>query len=199
MRYLIIIVSIVTATLAVAEMRPRPVKWAQPMMDSRMENFYKVDDDLYRSEQPSGKGVKELERYGIRSILNLRNRHSDKEEARKASMTLYTIPMEAGEMTDDSMEKAMLVIARAEKPMLVHCWHGSDRTGAVIAMYRMVFQGWTRAEAIDELINGGYGYHKNLYPNITGYLTDVDLSRFKKALKGAGALEIKQKSPAARR
>lgn len=43
--------------------------------------------------------------------------------------------------------------------MVVHCWHGSDRTGAVIAAYRIVQQGWSQHDAIDEMINGGYGFH----------------------------------------
>jgi protein tyrosine/serine phosphatase len=67
----------------------------------------------------------------------------------------------------------------APKPVLVHCWHGSDRTGAVVATYRMVFQDWTREAAIDELINGGYGFHKATYPNIVKLLETIDVEALK--------------------
>ena len=59
-----------------------------------------------------------------------------------------------------------------------HCWHGSDRTGLVSAMYRIVFGGWSKKEAIDELINGGYGYH-SMYKNISEFIEKVDIVAIK--------------------
>jgi tyrosine-protein phosphatase SIW14 len=72
--------------------------------------------------------------------------------------------------------KALGIIQQAEKPILIHCWHGSDRTGVISAMYRMVFQNWSREQAIDEFVNGGYGYHASFYPNIENYLQTVDVA-----------------------
>jgi protein tyrosine/serine phosphatase len=93
--------------------------------------------------------------------------------------------MNAGEIDDAKISKAMLMLAEAPKPVLVHCWHGSDRTGVVIAMYRMVFQDWPREKAIDEFENGGFGYHKSVYPNIERYLETVDVDRFKALVRAA--------------
>ena len=53
----------------------------------------------------------------------------------------------------------VITIRRASGPVLVHCLHGSDRTGTIVAMYRIVEQGWTREAAIAEMTGGGYGYH----------------------------------------
>ena len=64
----------------------------------------------------------------------------------------------------------------------MHCWHGSDRTGTVIAMYRMVVQGWSREDALDELVNGGYGYH-TIYRNIPAYIRNVDIDSIRQQLK----------------
>ena len=44
-------------------------------------------------------------------------------------------------------------------PVLVHCQHGADRTGTMCAMYRILREGWTVDDAIDEMKNGGFGYH----------------------------------------
>ena len=59
-------------------------------------------------------------------------------------------------------------------PVLMHCKHGADRTGLVSAMYRILYQNWTREQALDELVNGGYGYH-SLWKNIPEYLKKVDI------------------------
>jgi tyrosine-protein phosphatase SIW14 len=62
----------------------------------------------------------------------------------------------------------------APKPVLVHCWHGSDRTGSVVAAYRIVFQNWTPAAALDELRHGGFGYHEKWFPNIITLFETLD-------------------------
>jgi protein tyrosine/serine phosphatase len=57
---------------------------------------------------------------------------------------------------------------------MVHCWHGSDRTGSVVAAYRIVFEGWTTAAALDELRHGGFGYHERWFPNIVELFETLD-------------------------
>jgi protein tyrosine phosphatase (PTP) superfamily phosphohydrolase (DUF442 family) len=44
-------------------------------------------------------------------------------------------------------------------PVLVHCRHGADRTGTMCAMFRIACEGWAVEDAIDEMKNGGFGYH----------------------------------------
>jgi protein tyrosine/serine phosphatase len=149
--------------------------WAQPMLGSDLENFYRVSEDVYRSKQPNSDQMSALERMGVRAILNLREYHTDEREARHTGLKLYRIPVNAEEIDDDFMVRALRTITHSEKPILIHCWHGSDRTGVVVAMYRMVIQGWPRDKAIDEFINGGYGYHARFYPNIERYLRRVDI------------------------
>jgi hypothetical protein len=45
-------------------------------------------------------------------------------------------------------------------------------------MYRIVFQGWLKDEAIDELMHGGYGYHA-VYENIPEYIRKADIAAIK--------------------
>lgn len=182
MKGLLIAFSLLFVTSALAEPRVRPVEWAQPMLGVELSNFYRVSDELYRSKQPDDEAMEQLKAMGIRSVLNLREFHSDSGEAKNTGIVLYRVAMNAGEINDALVEKALDDIASAPKPILVHCWHGSDRTGAIVAMYRMVFQDWPRERAIDEFLNGGFGYHKNFYPNIERYLETVDIARFKQRL-----------------
>jgi protein tyrosine phosphatase (PTP) superfamily phosphohydrolase (DUF442 family) len=68
----------------------------------------------------------------------------------------------------------------ANQPVLVHCRHGSDRTGTMCAAYRIVAQGWPRNEAIDEMRRGGYGFHYNYFQNLLDFLGRLDLRRIRK-------------------
>lgn len=90
--------------------------------------------------------------------------------------------MEAGDIREDDVVKALKIIKSAEGPVLVHCWHGSDRTGLVCASYRIIFQNWTKQAALDELINGGYGYHKSIYKNIARWIEHADVEALKKKI-----------------
>ena len=156
----------------------RPASWAAPVASNNLRNFYRLDEKVYRSAQPHDEEFRELEQLGIRNVLSLRDYHSD-EDAEGTSLKLFRVKMEAGEITDDKVIEALRIIKNADGPILIHCWHGSDRTGLISGMYRIVFQGWSKEDAIDELMHGGYGYH-SMYQNIPEYIRKVDVEGIKK-------------------
>ncbi len=160
----------------------RPATWATPVFSERIGNFYKLDDRVYRSEQPDNKGFAELKAIGIKSVLSLREFHSD-DEGRDSGLMLYRVQMEAGDITIEQVVEALRILRDAEGPILIHCWHGSDRTGLVSAMYRIVYQGWPKEDAIDELMHGGYGYHA-MYKNIPEFIRQVDIEKVQQELSG---------------
>ena len=155
--------------------RERPVHWATTIINTGLENLYRVSPDLYRCEQPEKKDIPDLKAVGIQSILNLRRYNSDPKELTAAGFTPLLQRMEADDLTADDLVAALRLIRDARKPVLVHCWHGSDRTGSVVAAYRIVFQGWTAAAALDELRFGGYGYHEKTFPNIIQLFENLDV------------------------
>jgi tyrosine-protein phosphatase SIW14 len=167
-----------TSSVLVADPAVRPMSWAKPVKAEHLKNFYQLDDKVYRSAQPNKKGFQELERLGIRNVLSFRDYHSD-DDAKGTALKLYRIKMEAGDITDDKVVEALRIIKQSEGPILIHCWHGSDRTGLISAMYRIVFQNWSKDDAIVELMKGGYGYH-SLYKNIPEYIRKVDVEKVKK-------------------
>jgi len=186
MKRWLLLLLLVSPLAAADEVRVRPVEWAQPMLGVELKNFYRVSGEVYRSKQPDDEAMEALEAMGIRSILNLREYHSDEDEARETRLTLYHVPVNAAKVDDAFAVEALRVIADAEKPILIHCWHGSDRTGLVVALYRMVFQGWPREQAIDEFVNGGYGYHERFYPNLERYLQQVDIAAIRRQVVPRG-------------
>lgn len=160
--------------------RPRPAEWAVPMINLSLDNCYRVSDELYRCEQPGMENARNLRELGIRSILNLRKHHTDSPELAAAGFTLLVQRMEADELTLDDLVAALRQFRTAPKPVLVHCWHGSDRTGSVVAAYRIVFQNWTAAAALDELRHGGYGYHESWFPNIISLFERLDVAELRR-------------------
>ena len=157
----------------------RPPEWAQPVPLEGVPNLHKVNDSLYRSAQPTAQGMKNLEKLGIRKVINLRAFHSDRDELAGTRILNEELSVKTWHIEDEDVVRVLrLVKDPAGGPYLIHCLHGADRTGTMVAMYRMVVQGWRREQAIDELVNGGYGFHP-LWKNILSYLQEVDVGRIR--------------------
>ena len=143
-----------------------------------MSNMYKIDADVYRAEQLTNVGFKELEKFGIKEVLNLRYWHQDDKKAKSTSLQLRRVRMSAHYINDYDMIQALKIIKDRKGPIVFHCRHGSDRTGAICAMYRIVFQNVSKEDAVDEMINGGFGFHK-IYGNIVKYIENVDADKIR--------------------
>lgn len=110
------------------------------LSDSDLTNLYQIDSGVYRSEQPSKEGFKALEKYGIGEVLNLRNRHSDDDEAKGTSIKLHRVKTKAHSISEKQLIQALRIIKNRKASIVFHCHHGSDRTGAVCAFYRIIFR-----------------------------------------------------------
>lgn len=147
-----------------------------------LKNFHQVDGHLCRSAQPTATNVSALEQQGITEVLSLRRFHDDADLPLGKGIVAHHLPMRAGNLDRDDLLAAMRVIDQAQGKILVHCWHGSDRTGAVVACYRMVRQGWTADRAIAELRRQEFGYHAMIYPEIETLLRSLDVNAMRRAL-----------------
>ncbi|MXV13923.1 protein tyrosine phosphatase [Pedobacter sp. HMF7056] len=147
----------------------------------KLRNFHQVDTGVYRSEQPGSTDFFEFEKTGIREVINLRRLRNDRKKAKNTKLALHHIPMKAAAINNAEVMKALTLIRDRKGPVLIHCWHGSDRTGMLVAMYRMVFQDWTKDDAINEMTKGNFGFH-SVYQNIVTYVRAADISAIKKEL-----------------
>lgn len=166
---------------------PRPSEWATPVDSQHLQNFHRIDNMLYRSAQPDEPAMRELESLGIRTVLNLRYTQTDRDKATGTQLALRHFPMLATHIDTEDLIEAVTLIRQAEPPVLVHCYHGADRTGAVIAAWRILQQGWSDKAAIDEMLHGGYGHHYLLFPNIRTTLKNLQPNQ-PKTLQPAAAL-----------
>ena len=163
--------------------RTRPVEWSVPVIQSSLDNGFRVSADLFRCEQPAVRDVPDLKALGVRTLLNLRDHHKDSPDFAKAGFRLLAEPMNASDVTVDQLAAALRQFRDAPKPVLVHCWHGSDRTGVFVAAYRVVFENWTREAALDEFRHGGFGFHEKWFPNLVKLLETLDVEALRKRVK----------------
>ena len=137
----------------------------QTLSSSRaLPNFSRVNDQVYRGGQPKDAGFPELKKLGIATVIDLRDDDKraleEKALVEKAGMRFVNIPLGNWSRPDvKDIDKILSKINSAEnQPVFVHCKRGSDRTGTVIAVYRMTHDGWDAKRAGDEAEEFGIGW-----------------------------------------
>jgi protein tyrosine phosphatase (PTP) superfamily phosphohydrolase (DUF442 family) len=158
----------------------RPESWAQPVTLEGVPNLHKISDNLYRSAQPDAQGMKNLKEKGIKTIVNLRSYHSDKDEIGNTGLGYEYIPMTTWHVERKDIVRFLQIVTDPKRsPVLVHCKHGADRTGTVCAVYRIAVQGWTKEEAIREMTEGGFGFHE-IWQNLPEWIRKTDIESIRK-------------------
>lgn len=122
-----------------------------------IENFSKVSNSLYRGAQPTEAGYETLRRLGIRSIVTLRLIDHDSDDLQNAGFQTYHISFKhVHPETEDVLKFLTIVTDPKNQPVFVHCREGEDRTGMMVAVYRMVIQDWPKKKAIREMKQMGF-------------------------------------------
>lgn len=127
-----------------------------------IKNFHRVNDWLYRGGQPSMEGFASLKRLNIQTVISLRWRKASKvrEQPRvtELGMTFINIPLNYWTLPSQDNVDAFLTVLDDEqnRPIFVHCYHGADRTGVLIAMFRIMRSGWSLKEAYHEMLQCGF-------------------------------------------
>jgi protein tyrosine/serine phosphatase len=138
-------------------------------------NFAKIDDGLYRGAQPDSAGFRALRELGVKTIVNLREAHSDAAMAPPAGLDLVEIPLHAFADSDPPTDADLarfldVALDPSKRPVFVHCARGKDRTGTMCAVYRMEVDGWTPDQAFTEMQSFGFhDYYKDLERYVRGY------------------------------
>jgi hypothetical protein len=142
-------------------MGPRPEPWAERLPGHAPENLCTASRPPSIAAGSRGReDVPALEALGIRTVLSFRSFNSDERAfCDHPGIERQLVRIDTWSINDDEVLRALVAIREAGKkgPVVVHCWHGADRTGVVVALYRMVVQGWTKDAARHEMFRGGYG------------------------------------------
>ena len=154
--------------------------WAEPLELEGVRNFYRVSPELYRGGQPTRKGFGNLKAMGIRTVVNLRKFHSDRSETNEHSLGYEHITFNPMHPEDKEVVEFLEILAdHTNRPIFVHCFYGSDRTGMMCAIYRVAVQGWSKEEAIAEWTEGPFRFHKSCR-GLVKYFREIDLEEFKR-------------------
>jgi len=153
---------------------------AQKAVENKdLPNFYQVNANLYRGAQPTESGVKELARMGVRTIINLRgeDKNSEREKIWAQAAGIKFIAVNLGNWFKPKTADIEAVIkdidAAGNEPVFVHCKRGADRTGTVLAIYRISHDNWTAKQAIDEAKRFDFGWWQFLMKD---FINDYEVS-----------------------
>jgi protein tyrosine/serine phosphatase len=164
------------AVLLAAACTPAP----SPRDPPGVPNFHRVDEGLWRGAQPTAEGFRNLERMGVRTVVNLRTFHSDREGIAGTGLDYEHIHAKAWHAEEEDVVAFLRVATDpARRPVFVHCQHGADRTGLVCAAYRIAVEGWPKERAIREMTEGGFGYHDE-WSNLVTWLREMDVARVRR-------------------
>ena len=159
--------------------KDRPSSWATPVSLKGVPNLHRVSDTLYRSAQPTAEGMKNLAALGVETVVNLRSFHSDREEIGLSGLAYEHIYMKAWHPEDEEAVRFLQIVTNPRRtPVLVHCQHGADRTGTMVALYRVAVEGWSKQEALKEMTKGGFGFH-SVWKNLPPWFEALDIEEIK--------------------
>ncbi len=137
-----------------------------------VENFGEVTPTLYRGGQPTNEGFDSLSKLGIGIVVDLRGfRESERKEVEQRRMEYVAIPWRCFHPTDAVFARFLALLQKNQgKKVFVHCRLGDDRTGMMIAAYRIAEQGWTAEEARKEMEAFGVSWvHRLICPTLGSY------------------------------
>lgn len=127
----------------------RLVNWVDHgVLRALWHNFSQVAPGVYRSNHPDHKRFAAYKRRGIKSVLNLRGALKEapyafeQESCAALGLKLTTISLSARQAPKrDNLLKLVDAFSTLEKPVLIHCKSGADRTGLAAALYLMIHEG----------------------------------------------------------
>ncbi|MFN7995822.1 MAG: tyrosine-protein phosphatase [Bryobacteraceae bacterium] len=138
--------------------------WAGTPEVAGVPNFHQVAQNIYRGGQPTGQGWNSLAKLGVKVIIDLRRdgEHSvqgERKAVTAAGMRYVNVPMNGVVApSGESVQKVLALLdGSSSSPVFVHCRRGADRTGTVIACYRIKYDHWQNDKALHEAKS--YGMH----------------------------------------
>jgi protein tyrosine/serine phosphatase len=164
----------------------RDPKWARKVEQAGLPNLHRITENVYRCAQPTAAGMRAAEKLGIKTVISLRAFHSDRDELESTKLKKERIHFNTWHPEEEDILRFLKIVTDTNAaPVLIHCQHGADRTGTMVAIYRMTVQGWTKEDAIKEMTQGDFGYH-TMWRNLIRYLNALDVNALQRKAGIAG-------------
>ena len=126
-------------------------------------NFHAVDGHIFRGGQPTAQGFESLAKMGVKTVIDLRyegDRATEKKQVEALGMKYVPIPLHGmAAPTDSNVAKVMALFGdKSAGPVFVHCKRGADRTGTIVACYRVSHDKWENGKALKEAKSCGMSW-----------------------------------------
>jgi tyrosine-protein phosphatase SIW14 len=134
--------------------------------------FGEVTPMLFRGGRPSKEGLEALSQLGVDLVIDLRGTNQkERRQVHALGMRYMAIPWHCPFPHDKTFARFLKIMREnRNKKVFVHCRLGDDRTGMMIAAYRMSEQGWTANRAATEMRAYGFSpVHHLICPGLAGY------------------------------
>jgi len=141
---------------------PLPANGDDVLADVPIQRFHRVDEHLYRGAQPTEAGFRRLRDLGVRTVVNLRLeadavRLDEQKIVESLGMRYVHLPVRDGNVftwfrriPGEAVARFFSILDTEPGPVFVHCHRGTDRTGALVALYRIARNGWEGHRASKE-------------------------------------------------
>lgn len=159
----LLLISILFAPIACEAHEKKELTVANAHVRKKIEdlpNFHEVHPFLYRSGEPTMKGLSQLKEQGFKTLIDLRapseQKFDEKEAASEFGFKYIRMVMTSAAPTKEQVDTLLSEIKKAQKDpangkILVHCAHGSDRTGCMIGIWRVTQEGWNYDDTYKEM------------------------------------------------
>ena len=170
--------SVVTAPSAASD-PPALYAPARKLRLAGVSNFGEVAPTLFRGGQPTSQGFASLAKLGINIVVDLRRQDSgdearEEKEVAANGMEFVSLSWDCRHPSDEIAARFLQVLRdNPGKKVFIHCHYGVDRTGAMIAVYRMAEEGWSAPDAMREMKLFGFNFvHRSWCHTLVGFEAD---------------------------
>jgi protein-tyrosine phosphatase len=163
------------------------------LQEKGVPNFGEVTPTLYRGGLLNTAGLRALAKMGINVVVDTHaNDVSEEKTVKSLGMEYVAIPWHCPWPRDEVFAEFLKVLHESKgKKVFVHCRLGDDRTGMMVAAYRMADEGWTADEAMNEMETFGFTRtHHFICPGLARYE-----KHFPERLKNSPAFAGVRKKP----
>lgn len=166
---------------------PFPAAYESMAKAPAVERFAQVAEGMYRGGAIQEMGqMRDLKGLGVRTVINLQNMgyRSERAEivneerlAKEAGIRFINLSMTANAAPSPDFARKVLGILTdpAMRPVYIHCKRGRDRTGTMVGAYRLLEEGWSAKQAVQEMES--FGFDRNEYPFFVEFLFGLEKSR----------------------
>jgi protein tyrosine phosphatase (PTP) superfamily phosphohydrolase (DUF442 family) len=129
-----------------------------------INNFHQVNEHVYRGAQPTTEGFEYLAKIGVKTVLDLREKgeRATRESQLVTSLGMHYVNVPMTGLTPPTRAEITRILVLLEEgtagAVFVHCMRGADRTGAVIAAYRIDHDHWDNDRALKEAMSFGISF-----------------------------------------